>query len=245
MPLRAGPHHGFSLIEILLALTLSLGALAFVKEPLMQTLQLHKLVKDRSVIQNLEDALKRSVNQNASFELALDLNPDLGACIRQDAEPCKPGRLPVDFLLAKGRPTTGLFGAGGEPCQGRACPIQIETQFAGICKDAQERCELAPAIEVEYRILVGGTLFKKGLIHRANANVVVADENTTCDVDDLGRSSFAHAIAPKKMNCLSPPRFERKITGIELGDCERISDILVGFAPDGKRICKAILRKNP
>lgn len=245
MPLGTGPHQGFSFIETLLALALSLGALALVREPLMQTLNLKKLVQDRNILQNLEDKLKRSVNQTAAFDLALDANPELGACIRQDGKPCKAGSMPVQFLLAKGHPTSGFFGARGEPCRGNGCPIRIDTHFTGFCKNPAESCDVAPAIEVEYRLFVGDALYKKGLIHRANAVVEIADENATCDVDDLGRSSFAHAIAPKKMSCISPPRYERKLSGIQLGDCSVISEILVGFGPGGQRICAPILRKNP
>lgn len=250
MRLPRSQEKGFSLIEILLSLALSVTVLALIKNPLMQTLNLDKVVKDRNVLQNLEDRLRQSVIQNASFEIALAASPPLSACVKQDGKPCLGGRQPLSLFIAKDKRTTGLFAARGEACSGGACPISIEAYFSGICAIgssgvAEPGCELAPTLEIEYKLSVGGAIFRRGLIYRANSNLVLADENATCEVDELGRSHFAHAISPQKIACLPPPRHERKLSGIQLGDCPGINDILVGFAPGGQRICAPIRRKQP
>lgn len=235
---------GFSLIETVLALGLGLGLLAFVKDPLMSTLQLNALTKDENAWQNLENDLRRSVLDNALFAIAQKQNPVLDHCLQADDLPCPAGRHPVHLYLSEKRLSTGPMAAPGIPCTGSPCALEVQATFNGVCRTTVA-CDAVGAVEFDYRILVAGKVFRQGYLQRNNKVKNIVDENQACQVDDLGRSGFAQSIGPTSIGCLAAPRLNRKVSGIELGDCLRGRELLVGFDAGGKRICEAIKRAAP
>ena len=228
----------------MLALGMMAGLLYYLKEPFFTALHLSSLAQDRATWQNIENDLRQSVVDASLFELARKKSPELDACLRVDDVTCKTGPQPITFYLSDSRATTGLFKSQGVSCSGSSCPIAVEATFTGLCRTAGP-CDVAGTIEVDYRILIDQKLFRQGYLQRPNKEKLLVDENISCGVNDLGRSGFAHSIGPMNIDCVLPLRLNRKVTGIELGDCARGREVLVGFDSGGKRICSDVKRSNP
>ncbi len=242
----SAPESGFSLLEMMVTLGISLAVLALVREPLLSTLSLRKTVQDQNVWQNLENNVRWSILNDALFDSAVNANSELSDCVRADSKLCDETRYSIDLFLGPGRKSTGKFKGAGETCQSGVCPIVVEASFAGLCRGLAP-CDAASSLAIDYRILVEGNLFKQGSVYRPNVIMNIADDNRACDVDRLGRSSFVHKIGPlpQNLDCREPPKLERKITGVQIGECSNVNDILLGFDGDGKLICKPYLRANP
>lgn len=232
---------GFSLLEILIALAGSLGLLAIIRGPLLDSMSLQALTSNRNVLARLEADLRRSVLEDARFNIAKSKNAELRACMTADGVSCPQGKKTLTLYLQDSKATTGSFSATGETCTSISCAVTITATFIGICAGAAN-CDTATSLDIDYRILFRDKLYKSGYLQFANRNEELSDDTETCTSDSLGRSMLARGINKGKLNCIPIIAPTRAIAGVTPGDCQSGKEVLVGFDPSGKIICAPILR---
>ena len=234
---------GFSVLELLIALGISMILLVFGGQNLLNIQELHKSVQDRAVMTSIEENVKRAILFNLPDSTRK--NAALKNCLTTTGK-CRVKR--TRFSLYQGKNiVSGRYNANGGKCREgfKKCPMMVAAYFTPICKEGKASCDVARSFFVDYKIFLGKTPIKKGSLRTSNFQKTVSDVNFSCDVDSRGITRIAKSIdmdrsRNNKISCLDAPKIEAKVTGITPKDCLPNQELLVGFTAAGAAICEPI-----
>ena len=230
---------GFSVLELVIALALTMLIAFYAVDNLILSQELSKLASNRVAISQLEKDLRSAVFDTRSFFVTATKNPSLYGCLKLDSRNCPRGMVPITFMLTKDMPMTGSYQASGERCADDSCPFKLASSFEAICGRSTP-CDRARYLVIHYEISFDETILKKGSIRRTFAVKPVSDDSYSCQTDNFGRSKLAYGLRPSGVDCRDLPELQREISGVDPADCKPGLELLVGFDADGAAICQPI-----
>ncbi len=239
-----GNEKGFQILETVVAMAAISVFLFWAKDHVQLTLQMQEIVRHRTYLGELEQNLRRSVQDDAAFAINLQKNPKLKSCWELDGVPCSQASQDLTLVSLREQRLSGAFPAPGKSCDPQKdCPIFIRTSFRAVCGDGQASCEMASAVLIDYSIelkedLTKRLVVKQGYLQKMNAARLVNDDNINCPLSSDGLVTFAQAIGPLKLNCVKPAPFQRTLAGVTPKTCDPAKqEILQGFDANGLAIC--------
>lgn len=243
---RRAQQSGFTLLETVIAVGITLSVLSFAGAQVKQNLQIQALARKHDVIAGMETKLRLAFkNPSSSFTKNKAVNKPLRECLDGEGAMCSPKPTDLEVWLSSGEGTglvesrlTGDFDANGRPCLA-GCAFTVKVQMEAICPDSGT-CDEASGIYANYSIFVSKTPVREGSITVLKYSGDVSDDNQACGLDPVdGSVMVVRGVSNGTVTCESIPKVSRTLTGVLPGTCKD-GEVLVGFKEDGSVLCEAV-----
>lgn len=234
---------GFSLIEMMVTLALTIGLSYFAVDNILMVKELAKLTENKIIISNLEEDVRATITQKSRFFATSKKNTYIKNCLLEDGKFCPTDSQDLKLWVSSKQPLPVKFYADGRRCNLDECPIEAKATYRGIC-ELTSRCDKIASSLVEYTITAGDVVMKRGSIRRNVSSETFSDTNEVCENQPEGRKLLVSDMRAGRLNCVPAPPFERSITGAVSGTCVMGKEVLVGFDAEGAPVCEAIKFKG-